>query len=513
MKPKRMSELTVPVCSTRKLLLALLTAASLSLGCSSDSEIPAANSDADLMDELLGEPSGYDSGTSEAPEVVSSEAASNRRNVQTVSDSSSQSVRTATAHGERLELRLQPGDRFPLIKTIEQHLIQRSEQFPATAHTRLELTLAITVDQVRSDAILLSVRYSRINYSHDINGSRLEYDSAIHQSGYPRDAEPYAGMVNNGFSFWVGRDNKIRELVGYQEFLQRCVQNVPVERRQTMLAEISNRFGDDGVANFVDDSIGLLPYDASVDANSATRVAVGDVWTRETRLMQPATIYLTSTYRLVTLDAETAEIEISGRIASGETVPTADSSMLKISGGHSMGKCTVDRRTGLPLDVTVTRFVNMLITLPGGQTVPQDKQIFTRIRAFPEKRGPVVQNIPPQPGNSVLQASGTQMPGRIQQAAGFAAPTNNAMNQTSGAYQQSSNTSQSSGPEYVPYAPSPSSTGQGTAFNGSNSGSSSSNARQGFPNDHFSGGTSQSNSPSPNSGPIGTRAIYPDHLQ
>ena len=506
MKPKRMSELTVPACSFRKLLLAVLTAASLTIGCSSDSEIPTANSDADLMDELLGEPAGYESSSSGATNMASSQTASNSQAVQTASDSSSQSIRTATAHGERLELRLQPGDRFPLIKTIEQHLIQRSEQFPATAHTRLELTLAITVDQVRSDAILLSVRYSRINYSHDINGSRLEYDSAIHQSGYPRDAEPYAGMVNNGFSFWVGRDNKIRELVGYQEFLQRCVQNVPVERRQTMLAEISNRFGDDGVANFVDDSIGLLPYDASVDANSATRVAVGDVWTRETRLMQPATIYLTSTYRLVTLDAETAEIEISGRIASGETVPTADSSMLKISGGHSMGKCTVDRRTGLPLDVTVTRFVNMLITLPGGQTVPQDKQIFTRILAFPEKRGPVVQTMPQHPGNAVLQASGTQMPGGIQQAAAFATPTNNTRNHMPGDNHQSSNAAQASAAEYIPNVAPTLSTGQGTTFSGSNL----SNPGQGFPDSQFPDGTSQTNSPPPNSLPIGTRAVYPD---
>ena len=325
---------------------------------------------------------------------------------------------TAVARGERLELRLRPGDRFPLIKTVEQHLIQRSEQYPATAHTKLELTLAITVDQVQNDAVLLSVRYSRVSYSHDINGNRLEYDSAIHQTGYPRDAEPYAGMVNNGFAFWLSRDNKIRELVGYREFLERCVQNVPIERRQTMLSEISNRFGDDGVANFVDDSIGLLPYDTSVDPASATRVAVGDVWTRETRLMQPAPIYLNSTYRLVTLNEQTAEIEINGRIASGESVPTPDKSMLQISGGHSMGKCTVDRVTGLPLDVTVTRFVNMLITLPGGQTVPQDKQIFTRIRSFPETRGPVVQHNPPQNGMNA---------GGIQQAAAFGtSPVNTA---------------------------------------------------------------------------------------
>lgn len=312
---------------------------------------------------------------------------------------------TATARGERLELRLQPGDRFPLMKTVQQTLIQKSEQFPAMAQTRLELMMAIQVEQVREDAILMSVRYSRVAYSHDLNGQRLDYDSSSHQNAVPYDVQPYAGMVNNGFSFWVGRDNRIRDVVGYQEFLQRCVEQVPLERRQTLLAEISNRFGDDGVANFIDDSIGLLPYDSQVDQESATRVAPGDVWTRETRLMQPAPVYLTSTYRLVSLNARTAEIDITGRIASGESVGQGQAGHLKILGGHSMGACTVDRATGLPLELNLTRFLSMTVTMPDGLVIPQDKQISTTIRAFPETRGPVVQQA--EVPRAVMPASAT----------------------------------------------------------------------------------------------------------
>ncbi|MCA9034825.1 MAG: hypothetical protein KDA91_06845 [Planctomycetaceae bacterium] len=431
-------------CSNAALLPVACTLVLVIAGCGTGDEVQSAAPDEQLMNDLLADfPNGDGMETGDGadlsgPDPGPASAGSGNRGsgIHSTVSSAGAAPPVQNGHGERLELRLQQGDRFPLIKTVEQHLIQKSEQFPATAHTKLELTLAITVEQVRADAVLMGVRYSRVNYSHDINGSRLEYDSAIHQSGYPRDAEPYAGMVNNGFSFWLGRDNKIRELVGYQEFLERCVQNVPVERRQAMLSEISNRFGDDGVANFVDDSIGLLPYDTSVDASAATRVARGDVWTRETRLMQPAPVYVTSTYRLVDLNSETAEIEITGRIASGESLPTSDKSMLKISGGHSMGKCTVDRSTGLPLDVTVTRFVNMMITLPDGQQVPQDKQIITQIRAFPETHGPVVQQSPAggfqngmqlpagyQPLNNALQPPGGLQPGAVPsggvQPAGF----------------------------------------------------------------------------------------------
>ena len=77
------------------------------------------------------------------------------------------------APGERLELRLQTGDRFPLVKTIEQSLVQKPAQYAATAHTRLDLHMVIQVNQVRDDAILMNVRYTRVFYEHDVSGHRM----------------------------------------------------------------------------------------------------------------------------------------------------------------------------------------------------------------------------------------------------------------------------------------------------------------------------------------------------
>lgn len=202
-------------------------------------------------------------------------------------------------------------------------------------------------------------------------------------------------MVNNGFSFWLERNNSIRELIGYQDFLERCVANVPLARRETLLSEISNRFGDDGVANFVDDSIGLLPYDDTVDEAAATRVMPGDQWTRERRLMQPVPIHLTSVYRLISLDDVAAQIEITGRVAGGEAAAAADPSRLRIIGGQSIGQCLVDRATGLPLQMNLSRFIKMQLTTSDNQQVIQEKHIETTIRSFPEMRGVTVGVEPP----------------------------------------------------------------------------------------------------------------------
>jgi len=370
-------------------------------GCGT-AEPVVTDADTDLMNELLG--TGSDSRREPAEPVESADSGS--INTQKISQSrrASQSE-SSGAQGSRLELRLREGDRFPLLKTVEQTLNQTSDTAPALAQTRLELLMAISVEKVRPEAILLTVQYSRVSYQHDINGQRISYDSRSHQGAVPWDVIPYAGMIGNGFSFWLGRDNRIRELVGYQEFLERCVAQVPLDRRQTLLSEISNRFGDDGVANFVDDSIGLLPYDSTVDADSATRVMPGDVWTRERRLMQPVPVYLTSTYRLTAMNEKTAEIDIIGRIASGDATAPDDHRRLKITGGYSTGRCLVDRATGLPLEMNLMRSVTMKVTMADQQEFLQEKQITTTVQAFPQERGPVVgttRQSPIQPTSGAL---------------------------------------------------------------------------------------------------------------
>jgi len=277
--------------------------------------------------------------------------------------------------------------------------VQKPAQFSATAQTRLDLHMVIQVDQVEDEAILMNVRYVRVVYEHDVSGHRMMFDSDTHQGAVPEDVVPYAGMVHNGFSFWLGRNNKIRELVDYQQFLERCVQQVPTERRQMLLGEISSRFGDDGVANFVDDAIGLLPYEDSVDPESATRVGLNDVWSRERRLMQPVPVYMSSTYRLVALNERTAEIDITGNIASGETYTDSRSGQtakVRIKGGQSFGSCVVDRVTGLPLELRRTRYLNLAVLTDGGHTVKQDKRVITTIRSFPKTRGPVANMTPQQ---------------------------------------------------------------------------------------------------------------------
>ena len=313
---------------------------------------------------------------------------------------------TPVAHVEKLELNLKIGDRFPLMKTVVQELQQASVLGPATSQTRLELLLTLTVEEVTEDRKRLGVRYNRVRYSQDVAGEKFDYDSTTARGGVPKAALPYQGLVGNGFSFWVGKDNQIQEPVGFPEFLERCVRDVPAEERREVLGKFAQTTADEGIANFVDDSIGLLPYEIE-GKDRGSNVAEGDSWTRERRLLQPMPLYLKTRYTLREMTPAVAEIDILGTAAHSTT--TEDEStrdqVVQASGtagadrkkpasgpdvvvkrGSTLGSCTIDRATGLPLKSHVERYLDMTVTLPNGLQFEQRKRTVTTIQAFPQQR-------------------------------------------------------------------------------------------------------------------------------
>ena len=53
-----------------------------------------------------------------------------------------------------------------------------------------------------------------------------------------------------------------------------------------LMHEVSVRFGDNGVTTVVPESIGQLPFDASIPQYLALRVQIGDSWKYERLLIQ-----------------------------------------------------------------------------------------------------------------------------------------------------------------------------------------------------------------------------------
>jgi hypothetical protein len=299
-----------------------------------------------------------------------------------------------------LKLNLSLGQRFPLLKTVEQTLSQtpRTNSVGGTAQptvesrSRLELLLSLQVEQIAEDGRKrFSVRYHRVKYSHDIGGEIVNYDSSNSQNRIPKAAVPLAGLVNNEFGFWLGPDNRVVELVGFDEFLKRCVQDVPIEQRQAVLARLSGSSSDEGLVNFLDDSVGLMPYAVESEDESAARtVSVGDSWSRKHRFTQPIPMFETDRCTLSELTDSTAQIDIVGTIAAApahQLRHAAAGVSIAIRGGHAFGTCKTGRETGLPIDSRMERYFDMTVELANGEQFDQRKQIVTTVRAFPDQSG------------------------------------------------------------------------------------------------------------------------------
>ncbi|MCA9064457.1 MAG: hypothetical protein KDA96_15405, partial [Planctomycetaceae bacterium] len=220
-------------------------------GCGGSSDSTSTAASDDLLNEIL-------DGTGET--VDSPTAGSSSEGDVVPARTASQS-----SGGVPLHRRLQPGMRIPVMKTIEQTLVQKSEQYPATARTQLDLWMLLTVEAERSGQSSIRVSFQRVRYRHDLNGNRVVYDSDSGQE-IPWDALPYAGLVSHSYLLVLGPDNEIADLPDYEAFVIDSTSGIPVERRSVLPSEIANRFGNDNIADIVQDTFHLLPYNKDVDA-------------------------------------------------------------------------------------------------------------------------------------------------------------------------------------------------------------------------------------------------------
>ena len=279
----------------------------------------------------------------------------------------------------RLELNLNQGDRFPIHKVIQQELTQYGlGDRPEVSTTRLELMLAISVQRSEASRLLMNVRYDSIKYSEEIRGHRVDYDS----NSPPAQPTPlmlaYQRMIGDGFSFWLGADNQIHEPVGFDEFLDRCLVDIPDEQRGSISLGIRAGSGENGITDFVDNTIGLLPF--------GREPAIGESWNRSQRITFPVPMTLDTTYTLTQLSEQMAVVSVDGRIVPSTTltqVSATDQMRILIRGGQMTGRCSIYRDTGLPQTSEVSQTIDMTVAMNNGTEFEQTKRVTTLVESYP----------------------------------------------------------------------------------------------------------------------------------
>lgn len=302
-------------------------------------------------------------------------------------ESSEEASMEISSEPQALELKLDVGARFPLKKTVETRLTQNDKSGITVNTSRVEMMLSLIVDEVRQDGSkVLTARYHRVQYDQDVAGQRISYSSERPSEPVPVEALLYSGLANNGFSFRLGQNNKIVESIGFSDFLRRCLRNVPPEHMATVQQQLEATKSEDGIANFVDESIGLLPY-SDDPGHPAVSVKVGMNWDLEARRIDtPIPMLVTMKCMLKDLKKNTAEITLIGSIKGPPNVVkmyAADGEVkVFVRGGNCTGSCLVDRATGLPTQSEIQRSLDMIIETQDGQRIQQNKSTLSTITSF-----------------------------------------------------------------------------------------------------------------------------------
>ena len=291
--------------------------------------------------------------------------------------------RTREPRGE-LKLQLQPGDLFPLKKQVITTLVQTSSDGTVQEiQTALRLMMAIRVEEVTNGRTRLGVRYQRVEFDQMMDGRKLAYRSTNPPAEIPVVARAYHDMVNDGFSFWIGQDNQIHEVIGFREFLERCLANVPVAQRKQVLLGMEAGADENGISDFVDNTIGLLPF--------GQEVSPGEEWTRHRSISRPIPMIVQCKYTLQELTDSEATVKITGDIIPSQSSNQVDMVQhvqnddlrVTVLGGSTVGQCVIFRDTGLPKESYTERVVNMTVEMGNGLAFDQTKTVQTRVESYP----------------------------------------------------------------------------------------------------------------------------------
>lgn len=323
------------------------------------------------------------------------------------------SARTPSSLEKHVVLKV--GDRFPFLKTMEHQLTQIDEGVTQVSSSRTEIHFSLVVEIVATDGRKrLLVEFQNVQHEQSLLNQRITYSSDKPNVPVPTAALLYAGLVNNGFSFWIGSDNQVLEIVDYPDFLRRCLRNVPQANVGPLQQQLDQIDPAGAVESFVDESMGL--FAAFRSPNQDRREAKkGDVWELDPqRFEAPVPMSIHTRCLLKEISPNTADILLTGKIEASE-VPSLirdEGCNLKIfvRGGHTSGSCRIDPQTGIPVQSEIQRTLDLIVEMEDGHQIQQTKDARSSLASIPARS--LNSSIETQIQQTGFQRNGTDLKNR-----------------------------------------------------------------------------------------------------
>lgn len=272
-----------------------------------------------------------------------------------------------------LRLNLHKGDKFYVLATTEQNIIQSM----MGQEVKIIQTIVMgydyeVVDVLDNGDFNIKVTYVKVAFKQDSQYANLDYDSDKDNSEITPQTQAFAALKGATFNFICNNKGAVKEIDGIDKLLVEMIETIGKDLTAEQKLEIENslklQFGDEAMKSTLSNTMNIYPEN---------RIKKGESWNRVIDLNVGMPMKLDNTWTLVDVKKDLAQVTVNSKI---ETLKTDEPMQVqgmemeyKLTGDQS-GTIKLNVLTGLAEESIVNQKIKGTMVLTG-EMLPQAMEV------------------------------------------------------------------------------------------------------------------------------------------
>jgi hypothetical protein len=268
-----------------------------------------------------------------------------------------------------LRLRLQQGQSFGVLWTMEQEITQQLPQFEQKMSQTIRMGYTHDVLQIdAAGAAVMTCTYHSVFCKLDGPMGVVEYDSSNPPDFVPPAARGFAALIGESFTATIAADGTVTDIQGVGQMLDRMVERLelpPGPMGDSLKGQLRRQFGDQALREGLERMMAIY---------ADRPVVVGDSWTKQVALSVGMPMILENAWTLKDRRDGMAIIDLRSSVKPNPEAPPLEMGPMKIRyalSGEQTGIIEIDEATGWTVRGKLTQHFSGDMTMEAGPDAPQ----------------------------------------------------------------------------------------------------------------------------------------------
>jgi len=277
-----------------------------------------------------------------------------------------------------LKLRLEKGQEYKLVITIEQSIVQWIMESEMEMDQTIVLGETFKVTDVDEDGTYtIEVTIGPVAMKMESKMGSFEFDSEDPPDEIPVMAKGIAALVDQAFTLKMTPQGKVVEVSGFEdvfESMMDALEDLEGPMKDQMIDDMKRQFGDDALKEMMENVTAIYP---------SKPVSVGDSWEQEVVMARTFPLIAKTTYTLAERKDGIASLKIDGTFEpnpDGEPMKMGPMTMKMALKGTQEGTFQIDEATGWFVEGEMTQEMEGEVTVSGAPGAGGEMSIPMRIK-------------------------------------------------------------------------------------------------------------------------------------